>query len=692
MANRLSKEKSPYLLQHAGNPVDWFPWGDEAFEKAKAEDKPVFLSIGYSTCHWCHVMAHESFEDGDVAELLNRHFVSVKVDREERPDIDNVYMAACQMLAGTGGWPLSIVMTPEKIPFFAATYIPKDTLFRRRGLKDLLPALQELWTGRRHDVTASADSVKQALAALDKPDQDAVMAGNVQEACAASLAAKYDAEHGGFGEAPKFPSPHILLFLLRYAHDRGDAVSRDMAVGTLKAMVLSGIHDHLAGGFHRYATDAAWKVPHFEKMLYDQALMVLAFTEAVRFPGLPEKDGRLLRESLTATADFVLSDMRRPDDAFYSAFDADSEGEEGRYYLWSMDEIGKAFSGDAAERLAKLFSLSRQGNFTDPMTGKPDGRNILFLKNRDAWRSGEYEELRRELKNLRGRREPPFLDTKILTDWNGLMTASLARAGWVLDRKDYIEAAEKAWAFIAGSCSYGEGQLKHLAERPAGGFLDDYAYSIFACLELYHATFKSAYLHEALRLMDVQIRLFPGDGGFYFSPQDDDVLPARQKQYYDGAVPSGNSVTLHNLYRLYSYSGKTMYRDLAAGLIASAAGDVSRYPSGHAFFLTAFMDMTGEDLQILWLGPEHDAGRGTEFAEFEDVRRSFYLPRAQWMAAAGPAERKSLEEAAPFIRDFPLSGDGPRIYLCSNGACTLPLSSAAELRKALGNLPGGPET
>ena len=556
--NRLQHEKSPYLLQHANNPVDWYPWGEEAFEKARKEDKPILLSIGYSTCHWCHVMEYESFEDEEVAALMNETFVSIKVDREERPDIDNIYMTVCQLLSQGGcGWPLNVFMTPDKKPFYAATYVPKNSRYGRLGMMELIPRIAEVWKNNREEILKSAESTTQSLTLATDPTR--IQAGEELDSKTLKktyeqLESRYDPAHGGFGNRPKFPTPHNLLFLLRYGQRTGNQKAIDMVSKTLESMSNGGIFDHIGFGFHRYSTDSEWLVPHFEKMLYDQALLALAYTEAYQ---LTKNKG--FKQTAEQIFTYVLRDMTSPDGGFYSAEDADSEGEEGKFYLWSQQEIIEILGKKEAELVINIYNTEPGGNFTDEVSGEKPGTNILHLnKNPDqaAMALGisrdeldsRINESRQKLFDVREKRIHPSKDDKIITDWNGLMIAAFAKAGRVFENKKYTDAAEKAADFINSKLTK-DGRLLH---RYRGGDaailanIDDYAFFIWGLLELYESTFNIVYLKEAISLTDQMIKYFWDDTnyGFFFTPSDGEKLLVKQKEIYDGAVPSGNAVAM----------------------------------------------------------------------------------------------------------------------------------------------------
>ena len=509
MANRLAKEKSPYLLQHADNPVDWYPWGPEAFQKAARENRPIFLSIGYSTCHWCHVMAHESFQDYLVANLMNNTFVSIKVDREERPDIDMLYISVCQMMTGSGGWPLTIIMTPEKEPFFAGTYIPRETRFGRQGMLEFIPSIKEIWETRKGEVMNSAGQITFALqnAALQEPgeelDEAALHLAHEQ------LKDRFDEKYGGFGRAPKFPIPHHLLFLLRHWKRTSNGETLAMVEKTLQAMRRGGMYDQIGFGFHRYSTDRYWLVPHFEKMLYDQALLAIAYLETFHATS-KEEYARTAREIFT----YVLRDMTADDGGFYSAEDADSEGQEGKFYLWTSGELKQILTSEETEFVSKVYNVQKNGNISEETSANNEEKNILHLTKYISESASEFnmtvpefrkrlESVRQKLFCYRNKRIHPAKDRKILTDWNGLMIAALAMGARALDEPSYADAAKCAVAFILSNVRASGGQLRHRycdGEYAVPANLDDYAFFIQGLLELYETTFDVDYLKNALKL------------------------------------------------------------------------------------------------------------------------------------------------------------------------------------------------
>ncbi|MBI5073640.1 MAG: thioredoxin domain-containing protein [Nitrospirae bacterium] len=598
IANRLISEKSPYLMQHAYNPVDWYPWGQEAFDKAARENKPIFLSIGYSTCHWCHVMEKESFEDEQVAGLMNDAFVSIKVDREERPDIDHVYMTVCQLMAGNGGWPLTIIMAPDKQPFFAGTYFPKKAAFGRIGMADLIPRLKQMWETDRQKLIQLSEEITARLLRENTAPAPAEPEEAVFHEAFEQLINQFDHDNGGFSQAPKFPAPHILLFLLRYGKRTGNQEALHMATKTLNAMRDGGIYDHIGFGFHRYSTDARWLVPHFEKMLYDQAMLCIAYTEAFQATG---------NEDFRNTAEDVLSyisrDMTSPEGGFYSAEDADSEGEEGRFYVWTHSEITGALEPGDAELICSSFNIQREGNFFDQATNDRTGSNILHRGQQPDATAQKKELTAAELPDrikkalarlfaVREQRIHPDKDDKILTDWNGLMITAFAKAAKAFQRPDYAAAAAKAADFILSRLRTPDGRLIHRyrdgdASLPA--HTDDYAFFISGLIELYLAGCEPRYLEEALRLNSIFIRHFWDNvqGGFFFTADDGEKLLVRRKEIYDGAVPSGNSMALFNLLRLAGITGDVSLAEMASKAARTFFTMVRQAPTAYTYFLMA---------------------------------------------------------------------------------------------------------
>jgi hypothetical protein len=687
--NRLINEKSPYLLQHAANPVDWYPWGDEAFVRALNEDKPVFLSIGYATCHWCHVMAHESFNDADVAALLNKDFICIKVDREERPDIDSIYMSACQLMTGQGGWPLTLIITPEKKPFFAGTYIPKSGRFGINGLLELLPRIIKLWQEKRSDLTASADEITTALQkAQPSPDNSTLGTFLLQEGYE-ELAVRFDEMYGGFGSAPKFPTPQTLLFLVRFWKRTGTKRALVMVEKTLDAMRMGGICDQIGGGFHRYSTDARWRVPHFEKMLYDQALLVMAFTEAYQATHNPQ-----FRKTAEEIITYVIRDLTSPDGAFFSAEDADSEGGEGAFHLWTVQEAEQILGKDDAAFAARFFNMTGAGNY--PAPADKTGQNILFLTPSLACHASpsgisctnhesRAESIKTRLFNARARRPRPSLDDKILTDWNGLFIAALAQAGRTFRNETYLAAARRAMQFILDKMHDETGRLLHRyrdGEAAIPAFGDDYAFLIKALIELYESTFELSYLSSALEHNTWFLLHFwdPQLGGYFTIPDTEKFFLVRKKEIYDGALPSCNSIAFDNLVRLAHLTGDAAFEERGLELSRCFAATVKQSPSAYSGFLCAL------DIAI---GPVHDvviAGdRDTPDTQtMINALWDHYLPSVVVLYLPPDESRNLVISLAPFIRNLNLTGRIATAYVCSNHTCAMPTSEVHQMLELLG--------
>ncbi len=688
-ANRLIFEKSPYLLQHAYNPVDWYPWGSEAFEKAEKEDKPIFLSIGYSTCHWCHVMEHESFEDPDVARLMNEVFVSIKVDREERPDIDGIYMTVSQMMTGSGGWPLTIIMTPDKKPFFAGTYIPKENRFGRVGMKELIPRIGSLWKSRRDEVLNSAEQIVTFLRQTSVTSQGEELGETTLNAAYENLSGVFDERYGGFRGAPKFPTPHNLTFLLRYWKRTDDAKALRMVEKTLGAMRLGGVYDHLGFGFHRYSTDSRWFVPHFEKMLYDQAMLAMAYTEAYQATGRQEYE-QTAREIFT----YVLRDMTAEEGGFYSAEDADSEGEEGKFYLWTESEIRHILPSGDADIVIKAFNVEKDGNFREESTGEIKGRNILHLKKTISEIAPDLgislEDLQRRLEasrqklfTVREKRVHPHKDDKILTDWNGLMIAALARGARVFDEPGYAGAARWTMDFILTNLRDSNGRLYHRyrdGEAAVPAFLDDYAFLTWGLIELYEATFETGYLKTALDLSNDLLRRFWDDknGGFYFVSDDADTLIFREKEIYDGAVPSGSSVAVLNLLRLGRMTANPKYEEKAAQAIRAFSGTVSKAPEAYTQLLVALDFATGPSYEVVIVGnPQSDDTK----AMLRALRGQFIPNKVMlFRPAEGSGEIAYFPEFTRYLSN--MEGKATA-YVCLNHKCELPTTDIEKMLELL---------
>lgn len=585
MSNRLQNETSPYLLQHKENPVDWYPWCEEAFIRAKEEDKPIFLSIGYSSCHWCHVLAHESFEDEEIAEILNQNFISIKVDKEERPDIDSVYMAVCQAFTGSGGWPTSIFMTADKKPFYAGTYFPKTSRGGMIGFKELLLAISEVWKKDRKSLMKQSDKVISYLNSEQNSSETADL--SLAHSAVNIFERIYDEKNGGFGRAPKFPTPHNILFLLSYYERFKEKNCLEMAEHTLLQMYRGGIFDHIGFGFCRYSTDKKFLVPHFEKMLYDNALLILAYCRAY---DITKKEVYL--EIAEKTATYILREMTSEQGAFFSAQDADSEGEEGKYYLFTPDEIVKVLGEKEAEAFNQHYDISDSGNF--------ESKNIPNLLNSDPLNKS-FESFLPQLLSYRKNRYSLHLDDKILTSWNSLMIAAMCELYLVSKKSVYIDGAKRADEFIK-KYLYEDGTVYvsfRDGRRGVKGFLDDYASYIFAQLRLYSATLENEYLNAAKKLCDKVLSDFSDNyGGFYLYSEDSEELILRPKDTYDGAIPSGNSLMAYNLVRLWLLESDEKYKDLAERQLDFIAADASGNPISHAMFLVALLDYTEPPMKI----------------------------------------------------------------------------------------------
>ena len=679
-ANHLAGEKSPYLLQHADNPVDWYPWGEEAFERARAEDKPVFLSIGYSTCHWCHVMAHESFEDQMVADLMNEAFVSVKVDREERPDIDTIYMTVCQMMTGSGGWPLTIVMTPDGRPFFAGTYFPKEGRFGRAGMVELVPAIAGMWRDRREEVVESAAQITAALTKQAGAEGGEAMDERFINTAALQLNQRFDERYGGFGEAPKFPSPHQLTFLLRFWRRADDDWSLEMVERTLGAMRRGGVYDHVGFGFHRYSTDRQWLLPHFEKMLYDQAGLLMAYTEAFQASG-----DQAFRRTAEEIVEYVLRDMTSPEGAFYSAEDADSEGVEGKFYVWTAAELIEVLGEEDAVYAASVFDVREAGNFREEATGEATGTNILHIATEDELDEERLEDIRVRLLEARDARVRPHLDDKVLTDWNGFMIAALAKAGTALGRADFVEAAVRAAGFVLGTMYMGDGRLLHRyrdGEAGLDGQLDDHAFMIWGLLELYEATFDPAYLETAMGLADGLLEHFwdAEAGAFFLTPDDGEELLVRPKEVYDGAMPSGNSVAMLGLLHLSHITGDPDLARRASELADAFSRDVSRVPMGFTQLLSALDMAMGDFREVVIVGdPEAEDTR----AMLEALRAVFVPNKAVLLRRPDEGE-EGIVRIAPFLKDHHAIDGKATAYVCQEHLCKDPTTDVDKMLADLG--------
>jgi len=684
-SNHLINEKSPYLLQHAYNPVDWYPWTEEAFAKAKKETKPIFLSIGYSTCHWCHVMETASFEDDEIAELLNEKFVAIKVDREERPDIDSIYMSVCTMMTGTGGWPLTIVMTPVGKPFFAATYLPKESRFGRVGLQEVLRNIAEVWEKDRQKLTEPAEKIAEYF----RDHSQVKTAGeeltiDVLDEAFIGLLDSFDVTEGGFGIRPKFPTPHNLIFLLRYWKRKGTPKALEMVEKTLQKMRLGGIYDQVGFGFHRYSTDSSWRVPHFEKMLYDQATICLAYVEA--YEATKEKEYQRTAEEILQ---YIKRVMTNPEGGFYSAEDADSEGKEGKFYLWTHSEI-KGNLGDSAELVEKTFNVNKAGNYTDELSQTRTGKNILYLKKTLGDLAAEHamtidefsnrlEKARELLFQAREKRVHPGKDDKILTDWNGLMIGAYAMAAQAFGQTEYSGEASRAAEFVLKNLQTVEGRLLHRfrdGKAAVCGNLDDYSFFIFGLIELYEATFSIKFLREAIRLQKVMINHFwdKEAGGFFFTADDSEKLLTRTKEIRDGALPSGNSIGLHNLVTLARLTGDQELEEKALKMTRAFSSEIMAPPFFNTMFLVALDSQIGPSLEIVLVGDLE----AQQTKEMLNILKEEYIPNKTVLLK--PTDGLDIVKLADFVKDMKMIDERTTAYVCKNFACASPTTSKDRFR------------
>ncbi len=683
--NRLITEKSPYLLQHAYNPVDWFPWGDEAFEKAKKENRPIFLSIGYSTCHWCHVMEYESFEDQDVAGLMNEAFISIKVDREERPDLDHIYMTVCQMMTGSGGWPLTILMTPDKEPFFAGTYIPKRNRFGRAGMIELIPKILEVWTSRYDEVLESAGKIMEALKTVEKGTPGSSLEGSLLDKAYGELAGRFDREYGGFDVAPKFPTPHNLLFALRYWKRTGNKLALQMVEETLQKMRRGGIYDQVGLGFHRYSTDREWLVPHFEKMLYDQAMLAMAYLETFQATG-DNRYGDTAGEIFT----YILRDMTSAEGGFYSAEDADSEGVEGKFYVWEEREIRAVLEKEEAELVGAVYNIKKEGNIRDEASGKDTGVNILHMGKPLSEIAGKWkipvpeleEKLRLIMKKLFEKREErihPHKDDKILTDWNGLMIAALATGGRILGEEKYVKAALNAMNFILSRLRLEDGRLLH-RYRAGGGItanLDDYAFLVWGLIELYETIFDPDLLETAIELNQSMISHFwdEKNGGFFFTPDDGEDLIIRKKEIYDGAVPSGNSVAMLNLLKLARFTGLSSLEEMADRAGRAFSTEVKEHPSAHTQLMMAIDFGIGPSYEVVIVGRPD----GEDTREMVTALNRRFIPNKVTIFRSLEDSSAKMVNLAGFLKHYDAIDDRATAYVCINNSCRTPTTEPVEM-------------
>jgi uncharacterized protein YyaL (SSP411 family) len=680
--NRLSKEKSPYLKQHQYNPVDWYAWGDEAFLKAENENKPIFLSIGYSTCHWCHVMENESFSDPEIAKLMNEVFINIKVDREERPDVDNIYMTVCQILNGSGGWPLNVIMTPHRKPFFAGTYFPKESRKDNPGIKDIILRTKEIWEKYRNEIISQAEENTAQINSVVYKAGNSIVNQNSYRKAFYELASNYDELNGGFGRNIKFPIPHYFMFLIRYAYRTNSTEAMDMVTKTLKSMRYGGIWDHVGYGFHRYSTDPEWKVPHFEKMLYDQALLAIAYIEAYQYTADP-----IFKQTAQNIFEYLTNNMLSDEGGFYSAEDADSEGEEGKYYLWKFDEIKELLIGNV-ELFSDVFNLRENGNYFNEISRKYDGNNILYrtksttqIATKFAINESEVENKINNLLNVlferRIQRAKPHLDNKILTDWNGLVIWAFSKAALVFDNNYYAETALKTINFIKSKMLNSDYTLLHrYAESDAAimGMIDDYAYILIGLLEYYEYSKEKEYLELAENIANKFIELFSDiDGGFFYTSSKSEKLISRKKEIHDGAMPSGNSIMLDVLLKLYSYTDNSIYFSLAEKMIRAFSTAINSVPSAYSYFLCSLDRYFNDTINIGFAGTE-------DFSELISNIRQNFNPNLNIIDLSKTKKEEILSEYQKNILE---KNHSVACYICVGTECYEPIIGMDNIKKEL---------
>ncbi|MEM8535126.1 MAG: thioredoxin domain-containing protein [Chloroflexota bacterium] len=678
--NRLINETSPYLLQHAHNPVDWYPWGEEALAKAKAENKPILLSVGYSACHWCHVMEHESFEDEKTAQLMNEHFVNIKVDREERPDIDSIYMTAVQTMTGHGGWPMTVFMTPEGTPFYGGTYFPPDDRHNIPSFQRVLLGIADAYKTRYDEVVENGTKLQTRIReALNTRLPDGAISPALLDEAYAVLHGQFDPKYGGFGNAPKFPQPMIFEFLLRYAVRTKASLAMEMFEKTLHGMAEGGMYDQLGGGFHRYSVDAEWLVPHFEKMLYDNALLARVYLEAYQATG-----DSFYRRITEETLDYIVREMRHPDGGFYSTQDADSEGEEGKFFVWTPAELREVLGGDAMV-FAQIFDVTERGNF--------EGHNILRVKRTPTEVArvtgmplAQVEALVERGKKLlfayREKRIKPERDEKILTSWNGMALRAFAQAAVALGRDDYRDIARQNAVFLLRELRANGALLRTWKDGKAGttpAFLEDYALLADGLLALYEATFEAEWLLEARSMTDEMLTRFWDDSitGFYDTASDHETLYVRPRNTDDNATPSGNSVAVDALLRLAIMFDSAIYRERAAAVLNNMAQLMERYPSGFGRYLAAAEFALSIPKEIALIG-EPDA------SEMRALADTIFTPFLPYKVVLLRKPKGDIAIPSPLLEQREQIDGKATAYVCQNYACQLPVTDATALRQQLG--------
>ncbi len=686
--NRLIHEHSPYLLQHAFNPVDWYPWGDEAFQVARETGKPIFLSIGYATCHWCHVMEHESFENESIAKYLNDNFIAIKVDREERPDVDAVYMAATQAMTGSGGWPMSIFLTHELKPFYCGTYFPPKPRYGRPGFRQLLEGILRVWNEDDEKILQSAQQLTQALQATTPAAPEATLDMNWLEQACRQFSQSYDSTLGGFGPAPKFPRPVIFNFLFRYAERMNKKNARQMALLTLQKMAEGALRDHLGGGFHRYSVDPQWRVSHFEKMLYDQAQLAISYLEAGQISN---------SDFFTVVAEdiftYVLRDMTGPAGGFYSAEDADSplpenphEKAEGAFYLWEKAEIDKILGGKEATIFCDYYCISEQGNTISDPQAEFGSKNVLYqTKKTDPEIAAQLAVMREKLLSVRSERPRPLLDDKIITSWNGLMISAFAKGYQVLQQAEYLQAAQRAAAFLKSThFDAKNGVLLRRSRAGQAGLtahLADYAFYVQGLIDLYETSFDIEWLKFAVELTEKQMTLFADEkGGFYDTSGHDKNIIIRLKELYDGAEPAGNSIAVLNLLRLAEMTGREDWREFAEKSLKQAAPVLERNPVAFPQMMVALNFISAKTQQVVIAAAPGDA---EGVAKIRQVLAENFNGNRVLLFADAAAGQKYLAEKLPFLRSLaPVAGKAT-VFLCENYICNLPTNDIAVLEKQL---------
>lgn len=679
--NHLVNEKSPYLLQHAENPVNWYPWCKEAFEYASREDKPIFLSIGYSTCHWCHVMAHESFEDEEVAAVLNRDYICIKVDREERPDIDAIYMSVCQAINGSGGWPLTIIMTPDQNPFFAGTYIPKKQRYGYAGLLDVLEKVTFLWKNNRQEVL---DTGKKITQFLNRPEEST--SGEPEKMLLKTavylFSKQFDSQFGGFGKAPKFPVPHNLIFLMRYALLEENPRALKMAVDTLRAMANGGIHDHIGGGFSRYSTDDQWLVPHFEKMLYDNALLALAYLDAYQITKQP-----IWADVARRTLNYVLRELTGSQGEFFCGQDADSDGVEGKYYVFTPEEVKHVLGLEDGEAFCNLYDITHEGNFegksipnriqaSDSRTNTGGQQSKPYKAETDTMKTenvvwAENDMRLKKLYEYRLKRTHLHKDDKVILSWNGWMIAALSKASQILEEPIYLEAAVRANHFLKNRMEDANGRLYHRwrdGEAAHAGQLDDYAVYGLALLSLYQTTCEPFYLKEAILRARQIMDLFEDKkaGGYFLTASDSEALIARPKEVYDGAIPSGNSAAAVLLQSLAGYTGDVLFQEAAKRQLRFLTGIIGNYPMGYSMTLLAMTGCLYPSWTLICSSAQcKTPEKLNRFLREQRIPNLFVIFKTK-------ENQQELEKALPYTKEYPIPSQGQVYYLCKEGTCMTP--------------------